>query len=864
MIDENKTKKELVQEIQELRRREERYRSILEDIEEGCFELDLAGTFTFVNDAMCRVAGYSREELVGMNNREYASVDAAQKMFEVFNEIYRTGKPGYLDEFEVTTRDGSRRFGELYASLMLDAKGNPVGFRGVARDITERKKTEDVALRRQRSLEAILSSSPDAIITLDENHHVTEWNPGAQRIFGYTADEARGRNLDDLVTSPDSAEDARRYTNLVIGGDSMKPTEVIRHRKDGRPVHVIAAGSPIIIEGRLVGIVAFYTDITGRIEAEEALRESEERFRSIVEHSHDGIFIVNDRYQFIYVNDQFCRILGYACDEIRGRDFREYLTRESRDIVIERYLKRRRGEDVPPRYEFTIVRKDGQTRVIQISLSLVTGQGANTRTIGQILDITEQREAENALRRSEEKYRTILASIEDCYFEVDLAGRFIFLNDAVEKISGIPAGALIGLSNLDYTSPETAKKMYRIFNEMYETGEPAKINDYEIIRPDGTTRFTELTASLMRDEKGTPIGFRGIARDVTDRKRAEEEIRRSEEKYRTILESMQEGYFEVDLAGNITFCNDSACNIIGYPREEFIGMNNREYATPETAKRIFDLFSEMYHTGNAIDITDYEILRKDGTPRILEMSSAVIRDLQGEPVGFRGVVRDMTDRKRAEEQIRRSLKEKDVMLQEIHHRVKNNLQIVSSMLSLQSNYISDPESLRLFRDSENRVRSMALIHEKLYRSADLGHIEFGDYIESLTDRLYMIYNADPSRIGLIYDIEKGVFFGIETAIPCALIVNELVSNALKHAFPEDRKGQVVIDLHSKGEGAFALTVKDDGVGMPPHVTFNAIETLGMQLVSDLVYQLGGSVEIDRTGGTTVVVRFQEMQYRKRL
>jgi PAS domain S-box-containing protein len=196
----------------------------------------------------------------------------------------------------------------------------------------------------------------------------------------------------------------------------------------------------------------------------------------------------------------------------------------------------------------------------------------------------------------------------------------------------------------------TAKKVYETFNQVYRTGLPTKAFDWDLIRKDGTRRILETSVSLMRDSKGRPIGFYGIGRDITERKRAEKVLRESEEKYRTTLQSIEEGYYEVDLAGNLTFFNNALVRFSGYSKEELMGMNNRRFMTEEAAKKVFQVFGEVYQTGEPASPFDWEMIRKDGTKRFIETSVSLIQDSSGKPVGFRGIARDVTDRRKIEEQ----------------------------------------------------------------------------------------------------------------------------------------------------------------------------------------------------------------------
>ena len=220
-------------------------------------------------------------------------------------------------------------------------------------------------------------------------------------------------------------------------------------------------------------------------------------------------------------------------------------------------------------------------------------------------------------------------------------------------------------------------------------------------------------------------------------------------------------------------------------------------------------------------------------------------------------------RVRAEKQIKKSLREKEVLLREIHHRVKNNMQVIASILSLQSGQTRDEKTLSMLRESENRIKSMALVHEKLYLSPALSSVNFADYVESLALHLSQALNIDPDRITIVSHVTD-ISFEIETAIPCGLLVNELITNCLNHAFPEGRKGEVAVDLCQNPDLTLTLTISDNGIGFPEDIDPLRLETFGMQLICILTEQLDGTLEIVREGGTTFRITFSELEYRKRI
>jgi two-component sensor histidine kinase len=221
---------------------------------------------------------------------------------------------------------------------------------------------------------------------------------------------------------------------------------------------------------------------------------------------------------------------------------------------------------------------------------------------------------------------------------------------------------------------------------------------------------------------------------------------------------------------------------------------------------------------------------------------------------------DVTDLKNAEGKIKDSLKEKEMLLREIHHRVKNNMQVILSLLSIQSKHVMSPDDAVLFRESQDRIRAMALVHEELYASKDLSHVDLREYVSNLTRYLFRSCNVDANRIFLATDV-RDVDMGINTAIPCGLVINELVSNALKHAFPEGRKGEIRVSLTRPPGGDYELSVGDNGVGIPENLDFMSATTMGLQLVRGLVeQQLGGKIVLDGTSGTEFRISFREPVY----
>jgi PAS domain S-box-containing protein len=350
---------------------------------------------------------------------------------------------------------------------------------------------------------------------------------------------------------------------------------------------------------------------------------------------------------------------------------------------------------------------------------------------------------------------------------------------------------------------------------------------------------------------------------AVNRKKIEDEVQERGRLLASIFESIQDGISILDLDYRIIRVNPAmekwyahAMPLIG--KRCYEAFHLRDQVCPVCPTR------QTLETGRAA----YEVVPKVGTggevAGWLDLYSFPLIDQRtGQMRGVIEYARDITERKKAEDRLQASLREKEVLLREIHHRVKNNMQIISSLLNLQSRQIQDPNVLEVFKESQRRIRTMALIHERLYQSADLSRIEFSQYLDNLAYRLFHSYQVDTDRIRLKLLAEE-VFLNVNTAIPCGLIVNELISNALKHAFPDGRRGEVAVELHRNEGGEFLLRVKDDGVGFPKALDFRRTETLGLQIVVTLVDQIDGTIEMGASAGTDFQIRFKEIPYKPSL
>jgi PAS domain S-box-containing protein len=501
------------------------------------------------------------------------------------------------------------------------------------------------------------------------------------------------------------------------------------------------------------------------------------------------------------------------------------------------------------------------------------------------------RQVQEVLRGSEDKYRTVLQNIEELYYEVDLTGNLNVYNESMSKILGYSKDELMGMNNRQYMDEETAKKVYQTFNLVYRTGNPAKAFDWALIRKDGERRIVETSVSLMHDSKGQAIGFYGIGRDVTERKQAEAALRDSEERYRTILHSIEEFYYEVDLAGNLTFFNDAMVKFSGYSKEELMGMNNREYMSEETAKKCFQTFNEVYRTGIPTKEFDWEFIRKDGVKRFFETSVSLMRDPAWKPIGFYGIGRDITERKEAEEQAR--LHQEQMMqaskmvalgtlVSSVAHEINNpnNFIMLNAPLLLEAWESSQPILEEYYKGNgdfiiggmkytEIRENAPALFSGILDGSKRIKQIieDLRDFVRRDTSDMSQSVDVNAvlqSAVTLLSNMimKSTNHFSIEygSALPrlkgnfqrLEQVIINLVQNACQ-ALPDNRKAVLVSTSYDEKRHGIVVNVEDEGTGIPSEILSHIIEPfyttkadsgglgLGLSISSRIVKEHGGTL-----------------------
>lgn len=518
-------------------------------------------------------------------------------------------------------------------------------------------------INEQNELYRILTEQSFAGIYVVQDGEFRYLNKNAASYAGYTPDELVGRLPADIV-HPDDRGNARRDARAMLLGEKTSPSEFRVLTKDGQVRWIMETIVPITWEGK-PAILGNSMDITERKQIEKSLRDSEERFRTLIETTHDLVFIVNEKGFFTYANLMFEEILGYTPQELTGKPFSLVLAPESVADVVSFFKQGIRGQDIPA-YEALLLHKNGQRIPVEFVVTTMRDtEGKATGRFGIGRDITQRKQAEKETKESHQRLSDIINFLPDPTFAVDLEGRVIAWNLAIEEMTGAKRQDIIGKGDYEYALPfygmrrpilvdlalrpdDEMEKKYSFLSRDKDALIAESVSRHLI---PGQDVYLWIKASPICDALGNIIGAIESIRDITQRKQAEAELKQSEERYRTIIENIGDGYYEVDLRGNITFLNDAALRIISLPRSDVLEMNFKSFATEEDAAVIFGIFHQVYLTGVPFRGLSWRVIRPDGRDQHMEISVSLIRDAAGRPNGFRGIIHDITERRKSEEAI---------------------------------------------------------------------------------------------------------------------------------------------------------------------------------------------------------------------
>ncbi len=821
-----------------------------------------SGQFFFDDEPLDYELFRSQARKYGFNEQEY--IAALEKVPRLSRETVNTGMSFFM----------------TFANLLSQLSYSNIK---LTKSLSERDTLLEALRKSESKYRHIIETAQEGVWVIDRDDRTVFVNQKVSEMLGYNIDEILGQSPQRFVApefctvADDRLREHRQRVRKAIDYRFM--------RKDGSDLWCIVSTNQLFDdEGEYAGSLGMLTDITKRKEAEEALRLLNIYNRSLIEASLDPLVTIGHDGKIMDVNGATEEVTGYSRNDLIGTDFSDYFTEPKKARVgYEQVFTDGKVRDYP----LEIQHKDGYITPVLYNASVyVDENGEVIGVFASARDITERKKAESKLKEIQENLERLVeertAKLEKAYSSLkESEGRLaeaqriahignwdwniitngLYWSDEMYSIFGHKPKELEVTYDLflNYVHPDDRDHVYNSMKNSIN-GEPVDI-EYRVIIADGSERVVHGKAEVIFDENNIPIRLKGITQDITERKKAEEKLRENEEKYRNIVETANEGIALLDREGIITYLNNKMADMLGYSIGEMIGRPAWDFVAHEGVA-----ISKSQIEKRRLGVSEsYEIKlnRKDDSSLWVLINAKSIFDDDGKYIGSLSMHTDITKRKEAE----KALNDIEIARKkEIHHRIKNNLQVISSLLDLQADKfknrynIKDYEVLEAFRESQDRVISMALIHEELYRGGGFETLNFSSYIENLAENLFATYRLGNTDISLKMDLVENAFFDMDTAVPLGIIVNELVSNSLKHAFSDRDKEEIRIKLHreesedSKSTG-FILTVSDNGIGIPENLEIEDLDSLGMQLVTTLIDQLDGELELNRDNGTEFTIRF---------
>jgi PAS domain S-box-containing protein len=761
-------------------------------------------------------------------------------------------------------------------------------------EIIERKKIEKKLINSQKYTNSIINSSLDIICASDKNGKIIEFNHAAEQAFGFKEKEVLGKGISIIYESKSDfikISKELKSKNYFVGE--------VKNKRKNRELFTsfISASTLYDDDNNIIGTMGVSRDITELKEAEEQLIESEDRYRDLFENASDLIQSLDMHGNILYVNNAWKETLGYTDDEIINKNIFEFIHNECKDKCKNHFndlLNSTKGKSLD--ISFDLETKKGKKIIVKGNVGLKFKDGKPHSTRGILRNITKE-EWKKSLQTTYNNIAKIVTETtvaEDIYEGIRIElGKVI--NTDVFTIS-----YLLDNNTISFPYYYDITRNGRIIVEKRK--QKKGLNEYIIKESKPLHIYKEDLRKLIKSKKiklygpeaeafiGVPLKIKnkiigilsvqsyinkneynaqdievlefisGILALTVQRKQDENIIHNQSAKLKAIIENSTHLFWTYNDEKGVTSSNKNFVKYIeeNYSKKVEIEVNSKKKLTFSDKNQQF-FWNKKYKKAFEGESQYFISSKKDNNGReiIKEVYLNPIYDEKGKISEISGIAHDITEKTLSEKQLKESLSEKEVLLKEVHHRVKNNLQVISSILNLQSSYVKDENTLNILRESQNRIKSMSFIHESLYKTDDFSKINFSEYISSLSKNLVHSYGIYDNLIDLDLSLEE-VFLNLDLSIPCGLIINELVSNALKYAFTDNTKGIIKIKLLEK-KGLINLIVADNGLGLPNNINYRETDSLGLQLVMTLAEQIDAKVILDNTKGAKYTIIFKKDQ-----
>lgn len=847
------------------------------------------GRLLEINEAFSVVSGYSRDQIIGQTSLE---IGLWHDSTDRLTSVQRLDKQGRIRGAEMLWRlKNGRTINMLWSADIIDWAGQECLINSFT-NITEFKKAQESLRSSEEKHRSAMEASYEPMVVYDIDGKAQYINPAFTRVFGWTTDELIGERI-DFVPEEEKEITSREITCTIYDGYKSN-FETKRLTKDGRVLDVgISAASFKGIDNAVRGMVVNLRDITQQKKQEREIKLSEARLKHMVELAGDWFWEMDSDLRFSEVSPKFLDMTGICKEEIIGKTSWDFIAQDKllcEPASWKAHVNNLRAHRPFNRFEYGLITPSQKSFYMSISgVPLFNQQGQFTGYRGSGSEITDRVQANQALQSAhddlEKKVKERTAELAEsrrnfmqafhespawmCITDMD-TGRFVEVNDAYSHGLGRTREELIGKTTLEagiWPDQDARKKWLGLVQPGVDSGSPGAI-EVELQHKDGSTRMVTGSVGVMQwDDKQV---FLSTAIDVTEQMEVQAALRESEQRYRTVLDNTGTAIAIVDENTIITFANREFEHLSGYSSEEYLNtIKWTEFVHHDDVAMMRDFAWRRRAEGqDAPKKYEFRFVTRSGDIRNVLL---VTEMLPGTNSNVSSMM-DITELKQTQEELRRhrdrledivadrtlelrtALSEKEVLLREIHHRVKNNMAVVSSLLNLQANKVNDVQVQMALQESQNRVRTMALIHETLYRSDSLAEVDLQSYIGGLVANLTGIFEPQPGRVNFVVDA-GGVKLEVNKAVPCGLIINELVTNTLKYAFPQSTQGDVHIVARRRNGDEIELVLSDSGIGFPPELDIHTAKSLGLRLIGLMVEQLHGHWKVENCDGAKTIIRW---------
>lgn len=698
-------------------------------------------------------------------------------------------------------------------------------------------------------IDLVRTKMPFGLIEWNSELEIRDFSEKAEQIFGIQYEDVIGRHASELsiITVDLQTQLCEKLNHTDHSLDTYFTLESEFTDQKGSDLFYLWHNSIIKdSNGKALSIYSLVEDITEKRQSKRELKKSEEKFRVISEQSFAGIYVLK-KGALVYVNPRLCEITGYSENEFLKELSLKDLIHPDDFGPLNRHRKHwERNTSESFEISFRVFSKTGEVIHLKTYGSRIEKAGGKA-LLGVIVDQTGQVKSMDDFRSSVQSYQSLFDSISDCIYIQSVEGTFLEVNKGFEAMYGYKKEEIIGHDPSFFAATEKVdfEETKRLFNLALK-------GETQIFRWWGKRKNGDVFPKEIKLSKGEFFGqdvVIAVARDITGSVRREEELLRNEELFEQLFRNSPLGIAMLDKNSRILLVNNSFEELFGHKESRIKGEDLDALIVPEggleqarsfsNSKKTFTFTTQRKtKTGDLIDVNIY------GVPVVLD----------GETIATYGIYMDVTEQIQAENSVRQSLEEKEVLLAEIHHRVKNNLAVITGLLELQYNNLKNEEAKSALRDSQMRINSMALIHEKLYQNETLSNIDFGVYIEELVNVIVKTHISCDSDISV--DIQTvPVDLPITKAIPCGLVINEIVTNSLKYAFTEEIKEPVISLSLLKEDNRAVINISDNGVGLPKPFEEIGSNSLGTLLIKTLTSQLDADLNVNGSNGTSYKISF---------